>query len=120
MTRIDQFTISLCRLGKLYIESARIGLTEKLTRLLTGIAIALVVLLFVIICLAFISIGVASEISDALSPAAAYLIVSGFYILLIVILISFKRTLVINPIARFLSKIIFDAPTDQPYDETEK
>ncbi|RXE70978.1 hypothetical protein ED352_07455 [Muribaculaceae bacterium Isolate-002 (NCI)] len=98
------------RIAKLYIHSGKLSLAEVLTQLLAAIAIAFVCLLFVIISLAFVSYGVIEALSQHMATTWAYLIVGGFYLLLIILMIIFKRTIIINPIARFLSKIILDAP----------
>lgn len=101
------------RLAKLYIQTGKLTLTEVLTRILAGALIAFVCLLFAIISLTFISYGVINTLTQTMSMTWACLIVGGFYLFIIILMIVFKRTLIINPIARFLSKIIIDAP-DSP------
>lgn len=96
------------RIAKLYIRSGKLSLTEVLTRILTAAIITFVSLLFVIIALAFVSYGVIEALSQCMATTWAYLIVAGFYMLLIAVMVIFKRTLLINPIARFLSKVILD------------
>lgn len=98
------------RLAKLYIQTGKLTLTEVLTRILAGALIAFVCLLFAIISLTFISYGVINNLTQTMSMTWACLIVVGFYLFIIILMIVFKRTLIINPIARFLSKIIIDAP----------
>lgn len=112
MASFNEMTTPVKRLVKLYVESARLNVVEKLTRFLTGVAIALICTLFVIICLAFVSFGIVVELKTVVPSYAAYLIVGGFYLLLIAGLIIFKRTLLLNPIARFLSKLILDPPAE--------
>lgn len=120
MIQFNDYISPFRRLAKLYIESGKLTLTEALTRILSAALITFVCLSLVIIALAFISFGVIDALSQALGPIWAYLIVGGFYILLIVMLIVFRRTLVINPIARFLSKIILANPDNQKLDDDEK
>lgn len=123
MQQLNDFSNQIKRLVGLYIEDARLNLTEKLTRILSGVAIAFICILFMVICLAFLSIGIVAELKTVMSPPVAYLIVAGFYVVLILALIIFKRTLLLNPIARFLSRIILKAPeagTDKNIDENEQ
>lgn len=108
------------RIAKLYIQSGKLTVTEVLTRILTAAVITFICLLFAIISLAFVSYGVISALSQSLSPVWAYLIVGGFYLMLIIVMIVFKRILIINPIARFLSKIILDSPDNHKTDGNEE
>lgn len=100
------------RIARLYIQSGKLTLTEVLTRLLAASLIAFVCILFVIIALTFVSYGVVGALSKSMPLTWACLIVGGFYFLIIVLMIVFKRTLIVNPIARFLSKIILDVPDE--------
>ncbi|MDE6200091.1 MAG: phage holin family protein, partial [Muribaculaceae bacterium] len=84
------------RIAKLYIHSGKLTVTEVLTQILTAVAITFVCLLFVIISLAFVSYGVIEALSQHMASTWAYLIVGGFYLLLIVLMIIFRRTLIIN------------------------
>lgn len=117
---MKEIVSSVRNLIKLYIENGRLSLTDILTQLLSGFIIALVCILFAIMALGFISYGVIGALSASMPIVWAYTIVAGFYILLIAILIIFKRTLLINPIARFLSKIIMKPTHNYQYqDENE-
>ena len=44
----------------------------------------------------------------AMSPIASSAIIGGIFLVLAVLLIALRKTLVINPMARFLSKLIMD------------
>lgn len=111
---------SVRNLIKLYIENGRLSLTDILTQLMSGFIIALVCILFAVMALGFISYGIIGALSASMPIVWAYIIVAGFYMFLIAILIIFKRTLLINPIARFISKIIMKAPHNYKYhDENE-
>lgn len=120
MGQINDYISPFKRLAKLYIESGKLSLTEALTRILAGALITFVCLALVIICLAFISFGVIDALSQGLGQIWAYLIVGGFYLLLILMMIVFRRTLIINPIARFLSRIILDTPGGNKLNDNEK
>jgi len=98
------------RIAGLYIQSGKLTLTKVMTGILTAVVIAFICLLFVIISLALLSYGAIEALSLHMSSIWAYLIVGGFYLILIVLMIVFRRTIIINPIARSLSKIILDAP----------
>lgn len=108
MGQLNEYISPLKRLAKLYLESGKLRFTEALTRILAATLITFICLAFAIIALAFISFGVIDALSQSLGMIWAYVIVGGFYILLIVVMIALRRQLIVNPIARFLSKIILD------------
>lgn len=96
---------------KLLIEDTRLGLAEKLTRLLTAVTMSALLLLFALMVLVFTTIGVSILLAPVVSPSIAFFIVASFYVVLIVILIVFRRQLVENPIARFISFLIVEPPS---------
>lgn len=120
MESFKEYISPFQRIVKLYIHSGKLTLTEVLTQIMAAIVIAAVCLLFVIIALAFVSYGVIDALSQSMPVVWAYLIVGGFYMLLIALMIVFKRTLIINPIARFLSKTILDAPRSNNVSDNEE
>lgn len=120
MESFKEYISPFQRIAKLYIHSGKLTLTEVLTQIMAAIVIASICLLFVIIALAFVSYGVIDALSQHMASAWAYLIVGGFYIVLIALMIVFKRTLIINPIARFLSKTILDAPDSHNIADNEE
>ena len=83
---------------KLLVEDARLNAAEKLTKLLS------VCVLFVLLTLA---------LSAAISPLWAFIIVTAFYLLLIVLVVTCRRSLIENPIARFITALIVKEPCEQ-------
>lgn len=105
------------RLGRLYVTKMRLDLTEKLSRLLSGIALALIVLILGICVMVFATLAISAVLNDVLPDYWSYLILGGFYILLIVLLILLKTPLLTNPIARFISRIIVESPQENSKDD---
>lgn len=96
---------------KLLVEDTRLNVAEKLTRLLATIALASLLTIIATVALVFISIAVGIALAETLSPLWSFVIVAGFYIALLVILVTCRRTLLVNPIARFISTILLPPPT---------
>ena len=92
---------------KLNIEYARLTASEKLTVFLATAVIALGIALFGIIFVFFLSLAVVNWLAPAIGFALSYVIMSGFYLLLIVLLYIFRRELIFNPVAKFISKLFF-------------
>lgn len=101
---------TVSRYVKLLVEDTRLNVAEKLTRLLSAIALASLVTIITTVALVFVSIAVGIALSDMLTPLWAFVIVAGFYLLVLVLLITCRRVLLVNPIARFLSVLLLEAP----------
>ncbi len=98
------------RLFSLYVENIRLSSAEKLTILLSGVALVSISAVLAIISLLFLTISLANLLDDFISPCWSYLIIAGIFMLAIAVLIVFKEQLVINPIARFVSKLLVEPP----------
>lgn len=114
------------KLVSLEVENARLMLTEKLTLLFGRIALVAVCFILAACVVIFLSMSVSDLLLQSLSPWATYMIVAGFYALLILILALCRKALIIDPIARYLSSVLLDPPAQpsQPQtpqqDETEE
>lgn len=98
------------RLFQLKIEDARLTLAVKLTKLFGAIVVAAVSFILFLCIMTFVSIALANLLSDVMQPAWAYLIIAGFYALVLVVIILARRALVMDPIARFISRLIIESP----------
>ncbi|MCC8176164.1 MAG: phage holin family protein [Bacteroidales bacterium] len=107
------------RLGRLYVESARLMVAEKLSRLLSGIALAMISFILGICFLVFVSLCVGRVLTELLPDYWSYLIIGGFYLLLIALLVVFRQSLLVNPIARFISRIVVEPPKTHTHDEQD-
>lgn len=90
---------------KLNVEMAKLTLAERVTILLTTVAVSVVAFALALICFFFLSIAIAHWMSESISLAWAYAIMAGFYLLIIVLLVVFKKPLITDPVARFVSKL---------------
>lgn len=111
--RTDNFKRLLAiamRYATLRLDYARLTAAEKLTVLLATIAFYALVVIIGMITLLFISIGIGHWLSETIAPYTAYLFVSAFYLVLLVVLIVFRHRLIFNPAARFISRLLLKTP----------
>ncbi len=87
------------------LEYARLSGAEKTTVMLSGIALVLAVFMFALFFVFFLSLALSQWIASAIGEGWSYLIISGIYAALIALLILFRKPLIQDPIARFVSKI---------------
>ncbi len=105
----------LRRLFNLEVENARFLVTEKLVVLLSSITFYAILAVIITCVTIFLTIGAVNLMLERVEPHWAYMIVAAFYLMLMLILIIFRRQLIINPIARFLSSVILDPPSATPH-----
>ena len=100
------------KLGNLYIESLRLKSTEKITIILAAVAFYAVAMALGLVCLVFISIGIGNLLATTVAPHLAYLIIAVFYLILLILTIVWRRQIFIDPIARFISRVLVDMPEE--------
>lgn len=91
---------------RLNVDYAKLTGAEKATTLLSACVIALVGILIGSVTIFFISAAIVELISDSTGKFGACLIMAGIYIVMFGLLCLFRKPLVINPIARFISKLL--------------
>lgn len=91
---------------KLRLEYGKLTLTEKLTLLISSLALGLICVFLAVIAIFFLSMSAVDWIAIWLGRAWACLIMCGCYLLLIGALILARKPLIINPMSRLISRII--------------
>lgn len=105
------------RLLRLRCDSMRLALAEKLTRLMSVIALFIIGLILGVCVLAFLTLGIGRVLSAHLADYWSFLIMAGFYLLLIVVLVALRKPLLVNPLSRFLTSLIVEPPKNSDKDE---
>lgn len=90
----------------LKIEYTKLTAAEKLSILFATFVMIMVCLVFGVVILFYLTLAAANWIGESLGMPLAYSIMVGFYILLLVLTVVFKRALIFNPISRIISKLI--------------
>lgn len=100
------------KLALLYFEDFRLTSTEKLTVLLSTIAIFGIILVFLALFIVFAAMAVAQLLESVMAPFWAYMTVALFFLLSAVLFFAFRTEIIINPVARFLSGLFINPPVD--------
>ncbi len=106
--RVRSARQSLRRLIELYLENAKITTAEKLTLFCTAATVGVICLVLGLFALAFITVSLIELLALAIPVWASYLIFAGIYAVIIIALILLREPLIMNPIARFLSKLLLE------------
>lgn len=102
------------KLALLYFEDFRLTSTEKLTVLLSTIAIFGIILVFLALFIVFTAMAVAQLLESVMAPFWAYMTVALFFLLSAVLFFAFRTEIIINPVARFLSGLFINPPVINP------
>jgi hypothetical protein len=96
------------RLITLYVDNARFTVAEKLTMLISAGVMLMISLVLGIFAVAFLSGAVVALLEMAIEPWAAYLLLGGVFVVLIIALFALRKCLIINPVSKFISKLVFE------------
>lgn len=107
---IQDFIESLRRYIMLQLDYARLSGAEKLSVLISTLLFGAMVIIFGSIMLVFLSIGIGHLLAMTVAPYVAYLYVAGFYLLVFLAIIIFRRRLFTDPVARMISRLFVKPP----------
>lgn len=92
--------------AKLEVEYLKLTAAEKLIIIVSMMVIATVVLLLLLPAILMFLFALAQVFIDFMPVAVAYVCVGGIVILFLGLLVLFRKPLVINPVAKFISKVL--------------
>lgn len=92
----------------LEMEYAKLTLAEKLTVLLTTLIIGFICLLLGMVVLILLGFSLVELFKMLMCPALAFLTVAGIICVLLVLLWLLRKPLLLNPLAKMLTRIIID------------
>ena len=99
--------------AKLEIEYLKLTAAEKIIILVSMMVIGIVVLLLLLPAILMFLFALAQVFIGFLPVAVAYVCVGGIVLLLLGILVLFRKQMVINPVAKFISKVLLDHPENK-------
>lgn len=103
----------LLRLARLYIDNVKLTVAEKLTVVFAAATLLLTLLVLGIFALAFLSGAIVAALSLVLPSWACYLICFGVFVVLIIVIMALRKSIIVNPIARFVSRLVFEHGHDE-------
>lgn len=92
----------------LEIEYAKLTLAEKFTILMSQLIIGAVGLIIGNVILVMLAFSLCELFKLFMAPALAYLSVAGIVAVLLIVIFALRKPLLLNPIARFITKLFFE------------
>ncbi|MCH5224144.1 MAG: phage holin family protein [Muribaculaceae bacterium] len=96
--------------AKLEVEYLKLTAAEKIIILVSMMVIGAIFLILLLPVVLMFLFALAQVFIDFMPVALAYVCVGGIVLLLLGLLVVFKKPLVINPVAKFISKVLLDNP----------
>lgn len=96
----------LKELVTLRFEYTKYTVAEKLTMVLAMAALFFISVLILMIAVFFLSVAVQHWMAESIGEVWSSIIVAGFYFVLLLLLIALRKQLFINPICRFISRMM--------------
>ena len=87
-------------------EYAKLDVIDKVVRLLTATALAIVFFLLIIAVLLFFMLGIVSWLSPTIGTTGALFLVAGLHLLLLLICFVFRKPWIEKPLVRFLASLL--------------
>lgn len=92
--------------AKLEVEYAKLTLAEKITMLMSALIIGAICMLLGLSVLIMLSLSLVELFKDFMNAALAYLSVAGVLCVIVLVVFLCRKPLLLNPIAKFLTKLI--------------
>lgn len=99
--------------AELEIEYTKLTLAEKATMLLSTLIIGFICFLLGMVVLLLLGMSIAELYKMLMCPALAYLASAGSVCVLLLAVYLLRRPLLLNPIARMLTRILLDRKNPQ-------
>ena len=99
--------------AKLEVEYLKLTAIEKLIIIVSMMVIYIVVLLLLLPAILMFLFALAQVFIGFMPVAVAYVCIGGIVLILLGLLVLFRKQLVINPVAKFISKVILDQPENK-------
>ena len=89
-------------------EYVKLDVIEKIVKLIKALAIITAGLVIAALIIIFLSFAIVYALEPLLGFAAAYCIVAGFYLLLFIIFVMFRKNIIERPLVKFLTALLLD------------
>ena len=90
----------------LQTEYVKLDVIDKVVRLLTAAALAILFFLLIIAVMMFLSFAIAYWLSRFIGMAPAFFAVAGVHLMLLVGFILFRHSLIERPLVKFLANLL--------------
>ena len=99
---------SLKQIMNIELEYIKLLFSKKLTILLSSMLLLFVIMIMILCALIFFAMAVANLLSFIMSECYVYMLIGAMFVLFMLVVYVFRRVIIVNPISRIVSRIVFD------------
>lgn len=104
----------LKRILKLEVENARLIVADRATVLFASLSFCIISVIIALFVMLFLSFGVLLMLSYIMPVYWACIMVGLIYVGLYFLIILFRRVVIVNPISRFVTRLLISKPENEP------
>lgn len=104
--QMQSLWLKLKELATLKYEYTKLTVAEKTIVFLSMVALGFLAMLIGIIVIFFLSVALSHWIAESTGYVWSSLIIAGAYLLVLGLLITFRKQIFINPISRFITRLM--------------
>ncbi len=108
------------RILNLEMENVRLVVADRVTVLLASLSFCMISVIITLFIMLFLSIGILLMLSCIVPMYWACLIVGLIYVGLYFLIVVFRRVMIVNPISRFITRLLIGKPENGLGDEDNK
>lgn len=90
----------------LHKEYLKLDVIDKVVRLLTATALAIVFFLLIIAILLFLSLAIAEWLSTYIGSTGAYFAIAGLHLAMLILVTIFRKSWIERPLVQFLANLL--------------
>ena len=106
---LQQLFVEFKKYLKLQKEYTKLEITEKLSILLSALVLLSVVIILGMVALFYLSFALAYILDPLVGGLmVSFSIIAGFHLLLVLLVITFRKKLIINPMVNFIAGLFFE------------
>jgi hypothetical protein len=116
LNEIDELRKDLLEYLEVKVDLVRLHMAENISRILSNIATSAIIVDLILLIIIFLSLAAGLFIGSKLnSNELGFLCVSGFYFLLLILFLIFRKKIVEKPVVRNIIRLLF--PKFKDYEE---
>ena len=93
---------------KLQDDYVKIDIVEKITKILSMLLFILVVLVLAMGLLFYLLFSLAYILGPEIGFVSSFAIIAGIYLILLVVIVAFRKSLIINPLLRIIVGMFYE------------
>lgn len=106
---LQQLFVEFKKYLKLQKEYTKLEITEKLSILLSALVLLSVVIILCMVALFYLSFALAYILDPLVGGLmVSFSIIAAFHLLLVLLVITFRKKLIINPMVNFIAGLFFE------------